>query len=50
MPLEEHGFTLVDFLEDRTVVRLFKWDVNSQTLDAIDELEPFHTVELEAPA
>jgi len=50
VPLEEHGFTLVDFLEDRTVVRLFKWDVNSQTLDAIDELEPFHTMELEAPA
>lgn len=49
VPLEEHGFTIVDFLEDRTVVRLFKWDVNSQSLDAIDELEAFHTVELEAP-
>jgi hypothetical protein len=49
IPLEEHGFTLVDFLQDRTVVRLFKWDVNSQTVDAIDSLEPFHTVELEAP-
>ena len=49
VPLEEHGFTLVDFLPDRTVVRLFKWDVNSQPLDAIDNLEPFHTTELEAP-
>lgn len=50
VPLEEHGFTIVDFEQDRTVVRLFKWDVNSQTLDAIDSLEPFHTMELEAPA
>ena len=48
-PLEEHGFTLVDFLPDRTVARLFKWDVNSQGLDAIESLEPFHTAELEAP-
>ncbi|MDP6652401.1 MAG: hypothetical protein QGF90_09905 [Gammaproteobacteria bacterium] len=49
-PLEEHGFTLVDFLQDRSVVRLFKWNVNSQPVDAIDTLEPFHTIELEAPA
>ena len=49
-PLEEHGFTLVDLLHDRTVVQLFKWDVNSQDLAAIDSLTPFHTVELEVPA
>lgn len=48
-PIEEHGFTLVDFEQDRTVVRLFKWDVNSQALDSIDSLEPFHTAELDVP-
>ena len=49
-PLEEHGFTIVDLLPDRTVVQLFKWDVNSQDLAAIDSLVPFHTIELEVPA
>ncbi|MDP6094729.1 MAG: hypothetical protein QGG67_01845 [Gammaproteobacteria bacterium] len=48
-PLEEHGFTVVDFTPDRTVIRQFKWDVNRQALDAIDNLQPFHTAELEAP-
>lgn len=49
-PLEQHGFTLLDFLPDRVVVRLFKWDVNSQPLEDIDRLEPFFTVELPSPA
>ncbi len=37
---------LADFLPDRIVVRLFKWDRNTQSPDAMDTLEPFHTVEL----
>jgi hypothetical protein len=45
-PIEQHGFTLIDFLPDRLAVRMFKWDVKSQPPDAIDTLEPFHTVEL----
>ena len=49
-PVEEHGFTLVDFLPDRMRLRQFKWDVNSQPVDAIDRLEPFFTTELERPA
>ena len=49
-PIEEHGFTLVDFLPDRTEVQLFKWDVNRQDLTAIDSLTPFHTAALEVPA
>ena len=49
-PLEEHGFTLVDFLPDRAVVRQYKWDVNSEPLEALDTLEPFFTTELEPPA
>ena len=45
-PIEEHGFTLADFLPDRIVLRQFKWDVDRQPLDAIDTLEPFQTTEL----
>jgi hypothetical protein len=48
-PIEEHGFTLVDFLPDRMVVSLFRWDVNSQPVEAIDRLEPFYTTELTTP-
>ena len=40
-PIEDHGFTLVDFLPDRMVLRQFKWDVDMQPFDAIDRLEPF---------
>ena len=45
-PIENHGFTLLDFLPDRMVVSLFRWDVNSQPIEAIDGLEPFYTTEL----
>ena len=46
VPYEQHGFTLVDFEQDTIVARLFKWDVNSEPLEAIDSLQPYHTVEL----
>ena len=49
VPFEQHGFALVDFEQDKIVVKLFKWDVNSQPLDAIDTLQPYHTVELDRP-
>jgi hypothetical protein len=45
-PIEQHGFTLADFHADRIVLRCFKWDVGTQSPDAIDGLEPFHTTEL----
>jgi hypothetical protein len=45
-PIEQHGFTLADFLPDRIVLRMFKWDVKTQPPEAIDTLEPFHTAEL----
>ena len=48
-PFEEHGFTIVDFEQDKIVAKLFKWDVNSQPLDTIDTLQPYHTVELDRP-
>ena len=45
-PIEDHGFTLVDFLPDRLVLRQFRWDVDREPLEAIDSLEPFSTTEL----
>ncbi|MEQ8315541.1 MAG: hypothetical protein RL839_12465 [Gammaproteobacteria bacterium] len=47
--IEEHGFTLVDFERDRIVAQLFKWDVNSQPVEAIDTLQPYYRVELDRP-
>jgi hypothetical protein len=49
-PIEQHGFTLADFTPDKTVLRLFKWDLKTQKPEAMDTLEPFHTVELPRPA
>jgi hypothetical protein len=49
-PIEQHGFTLVDFTPDRIVLQLFKWDFRTQSVDAIDTLEPFHRTELVRPA
>ena len=48
-PIEDHGFTIADFLPDRIVLRQFRWDVDRQPLDAIDTLEAFHTSELPVP-
>ena len=48
-PFEQHGFTIVDFKQDRITAKLFKWDVNSQSVDAIDRLEPYYTVDLDRP-
>jgi hypothetical protein len=48
-PIEQHGFTLVDFTPDKMTLRFFKWDINSQPVDAIDSLQPFHTAELPRP-
>ena len=48
-PIEDHGFTLADFLPDRIVLRQFKWDVDNQPLEAIDRMEAFYTTELSRP-
>src|SRR6266403_424165 len=45
-PIEQHGFTIVDFAPDKIVLRMFKWDVKTQSVEAIDNLEPFHTAVL----
>lgn len=49
VPIEQHGFAIVDFEQDKTVARLFKWDVNTQPLEDIDSLQPYYTVELDRP-
>ncbi|MGD2167051.1 MAG: hypothetical protein PVF63_03025 [Gammaproteobacteria bacterium] len=49
-PVEDHGFTLVDFERDRIVMRLFSWDVDREPVEAIDRLEPVFTTALEPPA
>jgi hypothetical protein len=49
-PIEQHGFTLADFLPDRILLRFFKWDRKTQSSDAIDGLQPFHAAELVRPA
>ncbi len=45
-PIEQHGFTIVDFAPDKIVLRMFKWDVKTQSVEAIDNLDPFHTAVL----
>jgi hypothetical protein len=49
VPIEQHGFAIVDFDQEKTVARLFKWDVNTQPLEDIDSLQPYYTVELDRP-
>ena len=49
-PIEQHGFTIVDFTPDKMVLRFFTWDCKTQSVDAIDTLVPFHTTELAKPA
>ena len=49
-PIEQHGFTLADFTSDKVTLRMFKWDNRTQKPEALDTLEPFHTVELPRPA
>jgi len=48
-PIEQHGYTIADFTPDRIVLHFFKWDVNTQSVAALDTLEPFHTAELSRP-
>jgi len=45
-PIEQHGFTLVDFTANKIVLSFFKWDVNKQSVEEIDSLVPFYVKEL----
>jgi hypothetical protein len=42
-PIEQHGFTIVDFTEDEIKIQMFKWDIKTQSVADIDQLQPFHT-------
>ncbi len=48
-PIEQHGFTLVDFTADKVALRFFKWDWRTQAPDEIDSLQPFHVTEQARP-
>ena len=48
-PIEQHGFTIADFTQYKVVLRMFKWDIKTQPVEAIDTLQPFHTAELARP-
>lgn len=45
-PIEENGFTLIDFTPDAVTLRYFRWNQKTQPVEAIDRLEPFRTTEL----
>jgi hypothetical protein len=49
-PIEQHGFTLVDFTPDKIVLQFFKWDRKTQPVENIDTLRPFHITELIRPS
>jgi hypothetical protein len=40
-PLEENGFSLVDFTPHAITIRMFRWNHRTQPEDAIDGLQPF---------
>lgn len=42
-PIEQHGFSIVDFTPDEIKIQMFKWDVKTQAVADIDSLQPFHT-------
>jgi hypothetical protein len=48
-PIEQHSFTIADFLPDRIQLRFFKWDLKMQAPEAIDQLQPFHSTEVSRP-
>ena len=48
-PIEQHSFTVADFLPNRIILKFFKWDRKTESPENIDKLEPFHTTELGRP-
>lgn len=42
-PIEQHGFSIVDFTPDEIKIQMFKWDVKTQSVAEISNLQPFHT-------
>jgi hypothetical protein len=48
-PIEENGFSLLDFTPEGLTVSLFRW-TPEQGSEAIDHLEPFEVIEIPRPA
>lgn len=42
-PIEQHGFSIVDFTPDEIKIQMFKWDYKTQLVSDISKLQPFHT-------
>jgi len=40
-PLEENGFTLIDFTPEAITISMFRWNHRTQPEEAIDTLDPF---------
>jgi phosphodiesterase/alkaline phosphatase D-like protein len=49
-PIEQHGFSIVDFTPDQIKIQMFKWDIKTQSEEDINTLEPFHTKVLSTKA
>ena len=49
-PSEQHGSTIADFDADGIELRLFTWNRNRESVEAIDGLQPFHTTRVARPA
>lgn len=41
-PIEQHGFTIVDFTPNEIKIKNFKWNKATQNISEIDSLMPFH--------
>jgi hypothetical protein len=42
-PIEQHGFSIVEFTLDEIKIQMFKWDIKTQSVADISTLQPFHT-------
>jgi hypothetical protein len=49
-PIEENGFSIVDFTTDSITIRYFKWKAGRDSVESIASLEPFRTSVLRRPA
>jgi hypothetical protein len=47
--VEQHGFTMLDFYAGRMQLQFFRWDRSTQSVEDIDELRPFHTLDVARP-
>ena len=45
-PIELHGFTIIDFTSTKMKLQMFTWDKKNQSVEEIDTLQPYKTLEL----